>query len=159
MKIGMGYDSHRLTAGRLLILGGVEIPSDKGLAGHSDADALLHAICDAILGAIGAGDIGQHFPDTDPAYKGISSLLLLERVRLLAEKKGFMVNNLDSTVILEKPKLMPYTGQMKINIARALHIPVEQVNIKAKTNEGMGFTGRGEGAAAFAVVTVEDRSK
>lgn len=159
MRIGMGYDSHRLTAGRPLILGGVEIPSDRGLAGHSDADALLHAICDAILGAIGAGDIGQQFPDTDPAYKGISSLLLLERVRILAEKKGFMVNNLDATVILEKPKLMPYTGQMKINIARALNITVEQIGIKAKTNEGMGFTGRGEGAAAFAVVTVEDGRK
>ncbi len=159
MKIGMGYDSHRLVAGKPLILGGVEIPFDKGLMGHSDADALLHAVCDAILGAIGAGDIGQHFPDTDPEYKGISSLVLLERVRRLAEAKGFRVNNLDSTVILENPKLMPYTGQMKSNIAGALGIPAERVNIKAKTNEGMGFTGRGEGAAAFAVVTVEDYNK
>jgi 2-C-methyl-D-erythritol 2,4-cyclodiphosphate synthase len=156
MKIGIGYDSHRLVAGRPLILGGVEIPSDRGLMGHSDADALLHAVCDAILGAIGAGDIGQHFPDTDPEYRGISSLLLLEHVRLLAEEKGFRINNLDSTVILEKPKLMTYTGQMKDNIARALNISVSKINIKAKTNEGMGFTGRGEGAAAIAVVTVED---
>jgi 2-C-methyl-D-erythritol 2,4-cyclodiphosphate synthase len=159
MKIGIGYDSHRLVAGRPLILGGVEIPSDKGLMGHSDADALLHAVCDAILGAIGVGDIGQHFPDTDPKYRGISSLLLLEHVRRLAEEKGFKINNLDSTVILEKPKLMTYTGQMKSNIARALDISVERIGIKAKTNEGMGFTGRGEGAAAIAVVTVEDINK
>lgn len=159
MKIGIGYDSHRLVAGRPLILGGVEIPSEKGLLGHSDADVLLHAVCDAILGAIGIGDIGKHFPDTDPKYKGISSIHFLEHIRNFVDEKGFKINNLDSTVILEKPKLMPYAEQMKSNIAKALDIPAERVSIKAKTNEGMGFTGRGEGAAAFAVVTVEDYNK
>jgi 2-C-methyl-D-erythritol 2,4-cyclodiphosphate synthase len=156
MRIGIGYDSHRLSAGRRLIIGGVDIPHEKGLLGHSDADALLHAVCDAILGAIGAGDIGRHFPDTDPRYKDISSLKLLAEVRTLAEKKGYRLNNIDATVILEKPKLMDHIGLMVGNISRMLDLPADRINIKAKTNEGMGFTGRGEGMAAFAVVTVKE---
>jgi 2-C-methyl-D-erythritol 2,4-cyclodiphosphate synthase len=156
MRIGIGYDSHRLVAGRRLIIGGVDIPHEKGLLGHSDADALLHAVCDAILGAIGAGDIGRHFPDTDPRYKDISSLKLLTDVRALAEEKGYRLNNIDATIVLEKPKLMGYIGLMVENISRVLDLPADRINIKAKTNEGMGFTGQGEGMAAFAVVTVKE---
>lgn len=156
MRIGIGYDSHRLVEGRRLIIGGVDIPHEKGLLGHSDADALLHAVCDAILGAIGAGDIGRHFPDTDPRYKDISSLKLLTDVRALAEEKGYRLNNIDATVILEKPKLLGYIGLMMENISRVLDLPTDRINIKAKTNEGMGFTGQGEGMAAFAVVTVKE---
>ncbi|MEN6321457.1 MAG: 2-C-methyl-D-erythritol 2,4-cyclodiphosphate synthase [Syntrophaceae bacterium] len=159
MKIGFGYDSHRLVEGRKLILGGVEIPHEKGLLGHSDADALVHAICDAIIGAVGGGDIGKHFPDTDPAYSGISSLALLSCVWGMVEETGFEVNNIDSTVILEKPKLMVYTHEMTLNIARILNISVDKVNVKAKTNEGMGFLGRDEGIAAFAVVTIRKKDK
>ena len=154
MKIGFGYDSHRLVEGRSLILGGIEIPHDKGLLGHSDADVLLHAICDAILGAVGSGDIGGHFPDTDPVYKNISSMKLLRHVSALAEEKGFLVNNVDSTIVLEKPKLAGYLHEMIINISDTLCISPDMVNIKAKTNEGMGLVGRSEGAVAFAVVTV-----
>lgn len=156
MRIGIGYDSHRLVAGRRLIIGGVDIPHGKGLLGHSDADALLHAVCDAILGAIGAGDIGRHFPDTDPRYKDISSLKLLTDVRTLAEEKGYRLNNIDATIVLEKPKLLDYIGLMVENISRVLDLPINRINIKAKTNEGMGFTGQGEGMAAFAVVTVKE---
>ncbi|MFB3924805.1 MAG: 2-C-methyl-D-erythritol 2,4-cyclodiphosphate synthase [Syntrophales bacterium] len=154
LKIGLGYDSHTLVAGRKLILGGVEIPSDRGLAGHSDADALLHAVSDAILGAVGAGDIGVHFPDTDPAYSGISSMVLLERVKKIMENKGYCLNNIDATVILEKPKLVDYFAPMVANISRLLAVDASSVNVKAKTNEGMGFAGRGEGIAVIAVVTV-----
>ena len=154
MRIGFGYDSHRLVAGRRFILGGVEIPHEMGLQGHSDADVLVHAVCDAILGAMAAGDIGRHFPDTDPAYKNISSLRLLERVRVLGEDKGYLVHNIDSTVILEKPKLSGYTQKMSENIAKALNISTESISIKAKTSEGMGFAGRQEGVVAYAVVTV-----
>ena len=154
MRIGFGYDSHRLVAGRKLILGGKWIPFERGLLGHSDADVLIHAICDAILGAAGAGDIGRQFPDTDPSYKDISSLLLLERVSVLAAGKGYHVFNVDSTLVLESPKLSPYLGEMSENIAGVLGIPPEQVSVKAKTNEGMGLVGSGEGAAAFAVVTL-----
>ena len=157
MRIGFGYDSHRLVAGRRFILGGVEIPHEMGLQGHSDADVLVHAVCDAILGAIAAGDIGRHFPDTDPAYKNISSLRLLERVRVLGENKGYLVHNIDSTVILEKPKLSGYTQEMSANIAKALNISTENISIKAKTSEGMGFAGRQEGVVAYAVVTVRKR--
>lgn len=157
MRVGFGYDSHEFVEGRKLILGGREIPYDKGLLGHSDADVLLHALCDAILGAIGEGDIGRHFPDNDPACKDISSLKLLTEVRDMANRKGYRVNNIDSTVVLEKPKLRKYIPEMVLNIADALNISVEMVNIKATTNEGMGFVGRGEGVAAFAVVTVRGK--
>lgn len=151
---GFGYDSHRFAVGRKLILGGVEIPFDKGLQGHSDADVLIHSICDALLGAAGCGDIGRHFPDTDPAYKDISSIILLERVKKIIEEKEFLINNIDATVIMEMPRLAPSAAQMVSNIARALDIAETSVNIKAKTNEGMGFIGQNEGIAVFAVSTV-----
>lgn len=154
MRVGCGYDSHRLVEGRRLVLGGVEIPFAKGLLGHSDADALLHAICDALLGAIGGGDIGTHFPDTDPAYRDIDSLRLLEAVAGKTREVSCLVRHVDATIILEKPKLAPYLPQMAANIARALGISARQVNLKAKTNEGMGFVGRGEGVAVLAVATV-----
>ena len=154
---GFGYDSHRFAAGRKLILGGVEIPFDKGLQGHSDADALIHAICDALLGAAGCGDIGRHFPNNDSKYKNISSIILLEKVKKIIEARGFSINNVDTTVIMEMPMLAPYAAQMVSNIARALDIVETSVNIKAKTNEGMGFTGRNEGVAAFATATVTER--
>ncbi len=152
MRIGFGYDSHRLVAGRNLVLGGQLIPHDRGLLGHSDADVLTHALCDAILGAAGEGDIGRQFPDTDPAYKDVSSMLLLERVRILAAAKGYRVLNVDSTIVLERPRLAPYIAGMAANIAGVLAIPPAQVSVKAKTNEAMGLVGAGEGAAAFAVV-------
>ncbi len=155
MRIGSGYDVHRLTEGRRLILGGVEIPYEKGLLGHSDADVLLHAVCDALLGACGLGDIGKHFPDTDPAYAGISSLVLLGKTAELVEQAGMYVENLDCTVIAQAPKLSPYTEQMKKNIAETLGVAAGQVNIKATTEEGLGFTGRGEGIAASAVCLLE----
>ena len=154
---GLGYDSHRFAANRKLILGGVEITFDKGLQGHSDADALIHAICDALLGAAGCGDIGRHFPDNDRKYKNISSIILLERVKIIIEAKGFSINNVDATVIMEVPRLAPYAAQMVSNIANTLDIAETSVNIKAKTNEGMGFTGRNEGVAAFATATVTER--
>ncbi|MBU2054583.1 MAG: 2-C-methyl-D-erythritol 4-phosphate cytidylyltransferase [Proteobacteria bacterium] len=154
MRIGFGYDSHRLVAGRRLVLGGKTIPYERGMQGHSDADVLLHAVCDAILGAIGEGDIGRQFPDTDHAYRDISSMTLLDRVGTLAAAKDCKICNIDSTIILEKPKLAPYLGEMAENIAGILRIPPERVSVKAKTNEGMGLVGAGEGAAAFAVVTV-----
>jgi len=157
MRIGFGYDSHRLVADRDLVLGGRVVPHDKGLLGHSDADVLVHAICDAILGAASEGDIGRRFPDTDPAYKNISSLLLLEQVRDLASAKGYRILNIDSTIVLERPKLAPYLEGMAANIARVLAIPPVQVSVKAKTNEGMGLVGAGEGAAAFAVVSLTER--
>lgn len=157
MRIGIGYDSHRLVEGRRLILGGIEIPHYKGLLGHTDADVLVHAICDAIIGAIGAGDIGKHFPDKDSAYKDMSSLKLLQKVCIMAYEKGFVVNNVDSTIILERPKLVGYTHEMVLNIAKILNISGERINVKAKTNEGMGFLGRDEGIVAFAVVTVSEK--
>ena len=155
LRSGFGYDSHRFAADRKLILGGVEIPFDKGLYGHSDADALIHAICDALLGAAGAGDIGRHFPDNDPEYKNISSMILLERVKKIIKARGFSINNIDATVVMETPKLAPYAAQMVSNIARVLNIPEDCVNIKAKTNEGMGFTGRNEGVAVFATLPLQ----
>ncbi len=156
-RSGLGYDSHRFSPDRKLILGGVEIPCDRGLQGHSDADALLHAVCDALLGMAGAGDIGRHFPDTDEAYKNISSLVLLERVCQIITAKGLSVNNIDVTVMMEKPKLAPYADAMAANIARTLNIPEAAINIKAKTNEGMGFVGRGEGVAVLVIASGVER--
>ena len=151
MRIGMGYDVHRLTEGRDLILGGVKIPSEKGLLGHSDADVLLHAVMDALLGAAALGDIGKHFPDTDPAYKGISSLKLLEHVGELLEKEGYAVGNIDATIIAQKPKMAPHIPGMRANVARVLRIEENQINIKATTEEGLGFTGSGEGISSQAI--------
>ena len=156
-RCGFGYDSHRFAAGRKLILGGVDIPFDLGLQGHSDADALIHAICDALLGAAALGDIGRLFPDTDPAYQNISSLVLLERVKRLLEDAGMAASHIDATVIMEKPKLAPHAAAMTSNIARALDLPESCVSIKAKTNEGMGFIGRMEGVAVAAVANVTER--
>lgn len=151
MRVGMGYDVHRLVEGRELIIGGVNIPYEKGLLGHSDADVLLHAISDALLGAAALGDIGKHFPDTDPAYKGISSLLLLEKVGELLEAEGFLIENIDATIIAQAPKMRPHIDTMRENIAKALGITVEQVNVKATTEEGLGFTGTGEGISSQAI--------
>ncbi len=151
MRVGMGYDVHRLVEGRDLIMGGVKIPYEKGLLGHSDADVLLHAISDALLGAAALGDIGKHFPDTDPAYKGISSLLLLEKVGDLLEEKGYLIENIDATIIAQAPKMRPHIDTMRENIAGALHISPEQVNVKATTEEGLGFTGSGEGISSQAI--------
>lgn len=158
-RTGFGYDSHRLVSDRKLILGGLEISFDKGLKGHSDADVLVHAICDALLGAAGEGDIGGHFPDTNAEYKDISSLILLERVKTLIASKGFSIINIDATVVMEAPKLAPHADKMIANIAGVLKISKDHVNIKAKTNEGMGFAGRGEGVAVFAVATLGERKK
>ncbi len=151
MRVGMGYDVHRLTEGRALIIGGVKIPYEKGLLGHSDADVLLHAISDALLGAAALGDIGKHFPDTDPAYKGISSLILLEKVGALLEEKNFLIENIDAAIIAQAPKMRPYIDRMRENIAKALGITMEQVNVKATTEEGLGFTGIGEGISSQAI--------
>lgn len=151
MRIGMGYDVHRLVEKRKCIIGGVEIPYEKGLLGHSDADVLLHAIMDALLGAAALGDIGKHFPDTDPAYQGISSIRLLEHVAALLTENLFLVENIDATIIAQAPKMRPYIDQMRENIAKALSIEVSQVNVKATTEEGLGFTGSGEGISAQAV--------
>lgn len=155
MRMGMGYDVHKLVEGRELILGGVKVPHTLGLLGHSDADVLVHAIMDALLGAAALGDIGRHFPDTDPQYKGISSMKLLEHVRGLLEEKGYVVENIDATVIAQKPKLAPYIEQMRENIAGTLEIAMDQVNIKATTEEGLGFTGTQEGISAHAVCLLD----
>lgn len=152
MRIGQGYDVHRLALGRALILGGVEIPYEKGLLGHSDADVLLHAIMDAVLGALALGDIGKHFPDTDARYSGISSLKLLEQVKKLMEGNEVKAINIDSTIVMQKPKLAPYIDKMRDNIARALELPLSNVSVKATTEERLGFTGREEGVAAYATV-------
>ena len=152
MRIGHGYDVHRLVPERKLIIGGVEIPHELGLLGHSDADVLLHAICDAVLGAIGEGDIGRHFPDSDPAYKGIDSRKLLGQVIDLASQRGFVVSNIDATVIAERPKLAPYIEKMITLIAEDCKIETGRVNVKATTTEGLGFAGRKEGISAHAVV-------
>lgn len=151
MRIGMGYDVHRLTEGRKLIIGGVEIPYEKGLLGHSDADVLLHAVMDALLGAAALGDIGKHFPDTDPAYKGISSIELLKKVGELLEEHSFLIENIDATIIAQAPKMRPHIDTMRKNIAQALQIEVDQVNVKATTEEGLGFTGTGEGISSQAI--------
>lgn len=151
MRIGMGYDVHRLVKDRKLIMGGVEIPYEKGLLGHSDADVLLHAVMDALLGAAALGDIGKHFPDTDPAYEGISSLKLLEKVGRLLEEHCFLIENIDATIIAQAPKMRPHIDAMRKNIADALGIDISQVNVKATTEEGLGFTGSGEGISSQAV--------
>ena len=151
MRIGMGYDVHKLVPDRKLIMGGVEIPYEEGLLGHSDADVLLHAIMDALLGAAALGDIGKHFPDTDPAYKGISSIKLLEYVGSLLEENCFLIENIDATIIAQAPKMRPHIDAMRQNIANALCIMVDQVNVKATTEEGLGFTGSGEGISAQAI--------
>lgn len=151
MRIGHGYDVHQLVEGRKLIMGGVDIPWEKGLLGHSDADVLLHAIADAILGAIGEGDIGKHFPDTDPAFKGADSLKLLEDVGKVADGLGYTLGNLDATIIAQKPKMAPHIVTMRENIARVLNASVGQINVKATTEEGLGFTGNGAGISAHAV--------
>lgn len=151
MRVGLGYDVHRLVPDRKLILGGVEIPYEKGLLGHSDADVLLHAIMDALLGAAAMGDIGRHFPDTDPAYEGASSRKLLEAVGKLLEDNLYVIENIDATIIAQRPKMMPYIEQMRKNIAADLKLDLDQVNIKATTEEGLGFTGNGEGMSSQAI--------
>ena len=155
MRIGMGYDVHRLTEGRDLILGGVKIPYEKGLLGHSDADVLLHAVMDALLGAAALGDIGKHFPDTDPAYEGASSMKLLEHVGKLLEEGLYVVENIDATIIAQRPKMASHIEEMRRNIAAALHLELDQVNVKATTEEGLGFTGTGEGISAQAVACLD----
>lgn len=154
MRVGMGYDVHQLTENRALILGGVHIPYEKGLLGHSDADVLVHAIMDALLGAAALGDIGRHFPDNDPQYKGADSIKLLEHVGELIEKELYVIENIDATVIAQRPKLSPYMQEMVQRIASALKIDVKQVNIKATTEEGLGFTGRGEGISSQAICSL-----
>lgn len=152
MRIGQGYDVHRLVEGRDLILGGVTVPYERGLLGHSDADVLVHAVMDALLGAAALGDIGQHFPDTDPEYKGISSIALLQKVGALLEDQGYVIENIDATIIAQRPKLAAYRPQMAANIAEALHLELNQVSVKATTEEGLGFTGTGEGISSQAIV-------
>ena len=151
MRIGMGYDVHKLVEGRDLIIGGVKIPYEKGLLGHSDADVLLHAISDALLGAAALGDIGKHFPDTDPAYKGADSLKLLSEVGRLLENECYIIENIDATIIAQAPKMRPFIDQMRQNIADALSIDISQINVKATTEEGLGFTGKGEGISSQAI--------
>lgn len=157
MRIGHGYDVHRLVEDRKLIMGGVDIPYEKGLLGHSDADVLLHAIADALLGALAMGDIGKHFPDTDPAFKGADSMKLLEHVVGLIKAKGYCVGNLDATIIAQKPKMAPHIQSMRENVARACGVEVERINVKATTEEGLGFTGTGEGISAHAVVLLSQQ--
>jgi len=157
IRVGMGYDVHRLTENRDLILGGVKIPWEKGLLGHSDADVLVHAVMDALLGAAALGDIGKHFPDTDPAYKGISSILLLEHVTELLDRHGYGIGNIDATIIAQKPKMAPHIPQMRENMARAMGIDISRLNIKATTEEGLGFTGREEGIVSQAICLLEEK--
>ena len=159
MRIGHGFDVHRLVADRPLVLGGVTIPYEYGLLGHSDADVLLHAVCDAILGALGLGDIGRYFPDTDAAYQGIDSMLLLEHVVGLAQTRGFRVGNLDTTIVAQRPRLAPHVGQMVTNLAKGCQVPSGCVNVKATTTEQLGYAGRGEGIAAYAVVLMEEQGQ
>lgn len=154
MRVGLGYDVHKLVEGRDLILGGVKVPHTLGLLGHSDADVLVHAIMDALLGAAALGDIGKHFPDTDPQYKGADSMMLLAHVRRLLEDKGYVIENIDATVIAQQPKLRPYIDEMEANIAKVLRIERDQINVKATTEERLGFTGREEGMAAQAICSI-----
>ncbi len=156
MRIGIGYDAHRLTRGRPLVLGGVEIPFEQGLEGWSDADVVVHAIIDALLGATALGDIGSHFPSDDPAYKGISSIVLLDRTGNLLREHGWRISNIDATIVAERPPLHPYIDQMRQNISQALSISKSQVGIKATTTEGLGFTGREEGIATYAVALLDE---
>ena len=157
MRVGMGYDVHKLVEGRDLILGGVKIPYEKGLLGHSDADVLLHAIMDALLGAAALGDIGKHFPDTDPKYKGVSSMILLEHVYHLMDEKGYKIGNIDSTILAEKPKMAPYIQKMRENIASILHCNVDKISIKATRGEKLGFVGNEEGILSMAVCLLEEK--
>lgn len=157
MRIGQSSDIHKLVEGRKLILGGVKIPHTKGLLGHSDADALLHAISEAVLGALALGDLGHHFPDTDPAWEGVSSLIILEEVTKMMEEKGYCIGNVDSLVLIEKPKMAPHIQQMRENVAKALHTSIDNVSIKATRGEGLGFVGRQEGVLAQAVVLLEEK--
>ncbi|MDD7677648.1 MAG: 2-C-methyl-D-erythritol 2,4-cyclodiphosphate synthase [Anaerovibrio sp.] len=154
-RFGMGYDVHQLVEGRKLIIGGVDIPFEKGLLGHSDADVLLHAISDALLGAAALGDIGKHFPDTDERYKGADSLKLLEEVGRLLAEKGYTVGNVDATIVAQKPKMASHIPVMRENIARVLHVDVDRINVKATTEEHLGFTGSGQGISAYAVAGIE----
>lgn len=154
-RFGMGYDVHQLVENRKLIIGGVDIPYEKGLLGHSDADVLLHAISDALLGAAALGDIGKHFPDTDPRYKGADSLKLLEKVGNLLAEKGYVVGNVDATIVAQKPKMLPHIPRMRENIARVLHVDIDQINVKATTEEHLGFTGSGQGISSYAVAGIE----
>lgn len=156
MRVGMGYDVHRLVEDRKLIIGGVEIPYEKGLLGHSDADVLLHAIMDALLGAAALGDIGKHFPDNDDRYKGISSLELLRQVGKLLDEKNYVIENIDATIIAQKPKMRPYIDEMRKNIADTLKLDIDRVNVKATTEEGLGFTGTGEGISSQTVCSLSD---
>ena len=156
IKTGIGIDVHRLEAGREFWLGGIKIGHEKGCVAHSDGDVLIHAICDALLGATGLGDIGQHFPDTDPAYKGISSIELLRRVGELLDEKGYVIENIDATIIAQKPKLAPYRPQMAANMAEALHLDAGRVSVKATTEEGLGFTGTGEGISSQAITLLTE---
>ncbi len=155
MRVGLGYDVHKLVEGRKLILGGVQIPYEKGLLGHSDADVLVHAIMDALLGAAALGDIGKHFPDTDERYKGISSMELLAHVRTLLEEHLYVIENIDATIIAQRPKMAPHIQKMRENVAEVLGIEIDQVNIKATTEEGLGFTGTGEGISSQAICAIE----
>lgn len=157
MRIGQGYDVHRLVAGRRLILGGVDIPFGMGLLGHSDADVLTHAVMDALLGAAALGDIGRHFPDSDPTYAGADSLALLERVAAILAEAGYQVGNVDATVLAQAPKLAPHIPQMRANLARAMGVETDRVSVKATTEEGLGFTGSQQGIAAHAVALIEKR--
>ena len=157
MRAGIGYDVHRLVEGRDLILAGARIPFEKGLLGHSDADVLLHSICDALLGAAAEGDIGMHFPDTDPKYKGISSIKLLIYVDELLKKKEYEIINIDASLVCQRPKLRPYIGEMTSNIAKALGLSEKKINVKATTTEGLGFTGREEGISSYCIVMIKDR--
>lgn len=154
-RFGMGYDVHQLVENRKLIIGGVDIPYEKGLLGHSDADVLLHAISDALLGAATLGDIGKHFPDKDPRYKGADSLKLLEEIGNLLAAKGYVVGNVDATIVAQKPKMLPHIPQMRENIARVLRVDIDQINVKATTEEHLGFTGSGQGISSYAVAGIE----
>ena len=158
MRIGLGYDVHKLVTERKLILGGVEINYDKGLLGHSDADVLVHAIIDSLLGAAALGDIGTHFPDSDSTYKGVSSLELLKKVADIIDKAGFQVGNIDATIIAQNPKMAPHIKNMRENICSSLNITIDQINIKATTEEGLGFTGRGEGISSESICIIEDKA-
>ena len=157
MRVGLGYDVHRLVEGRDLILGGVKIPYEKGLLGHSDADVLLHALTDALLGAAALGDIGRHFPDTEEQYRGISSLVLLEKAYALVKEKGYRLGNADMVLLLQRPKVKDFIPKMEENIARCLSCEINRISVKATTEEGLGFTGRGEGVAAKAIVLLEEQ--
>lgn len=159
MRIGFGYDVHKLVKDKDLILGGVKIPYKYGLLGHSDADVIVHAIMDALLGAAGLEDIGKHFPNSDPAFKGVSSFELLEKVMVLLEEKNYKVNNIDGTIVAQKPKLAPYILEMRENISKVLKTPLDNINLKATTTEGLGFQGAGQGISSYAVCTIKEKTQ